>query len=107
MKGWNLNLRFEWKVQDLWLGVFWKHNTMRTDIWICLLPCVPLHVSIWRVRCLRCDALVKRLYTDSAGVIEACCIECAWNPNGCRCRFGEFGVADTGFYACFPDEDDL
>lgn len=48
--------RFEWKLQDLWIGVFWKTTRCRTDegekpfatdIWICLLPCVPLHVTVW------------------------------------------------------------
>lgn len=47
--------KFEWKVEDLWVGVFWKHGDittdegqkrMWTDVWICLLPCVPLHLTI-------------------------------------------------------------
>lgn len=49
--------RFEWKLADLWMGVFWKTSTMpirgehvpmQTDIWVCLLPCVPLHITIHR-----------------------------------------------------------
>jgi len=24
-----------------------------------------------------------------------CCIHCVFNPLGCRCEFGEFGVAET------------
>lgn len=45
---------FEWKLADLWLGVFWKQTLTtptlgtRTDWWICVIPCVPLH--IWRVK---------------------------------------------------------
>jgi hypothetical protein len=47
--------RLELKVEDLWIGIFWKHGyanfdegpkRMWTDIWICLVPCVPLHVTI-------------------------------------------------------------
>ena len=37
--------RFEWKLPDLWIGVFWKHGKFGDfDIWICLIPCVPLHI---------------------------------------------------------------
>lgn len=47
--------KFEWKIEDLWIGVFWKHGygqfddgpkRMWTDIWICFIPCVPLHLTI-------------------------------------------------------------
>lgn len=89
----NLKIKLEWKVQDLWLGAYWKRNRLCTEIWVCLIPCVPIHITLWRVVCPRCDAIVKRIYTDTGG-IEACCVHCAWNPDGCRCRFGEFGVAD-------------
>lgn len=84
----------EFKLEDFWVGAYWKLGELNSDLWICIVPCLPLHVMWRRVRCERCGALVRRVYTDSAGVITACCIECAWNPNGCRCRFGEFGKAD-------------
>lgn len=38
---------FEWKLQDLWVGAFWKRQGNCVDLWICFLPCVPLHVSWW------------------------------------------------------------
>lgn len=38
-------VRFEWKPQDLWVGAFWKNNPFHFDLWICVLPCVPLHIS--------------------------------------------------------------
>jgi hypothetical protein len=36
-----------WKPQDLWLGVFWKEHpwNTRVDIWICLVPMVPIHLT--------------------------------------------------------------
>lgn len=49
--------RFEWKLPDLWIGAFWKTTYSRyndlltptsTEIWICFLPCVPLHITIHR-----------------------------------------------------------
>lgn len=47
--------RFEFKIEDAWIGLFWKHgyaNTdagcvrLWTDIWICFVPCIPLHLTI-------------------------------------------------------------
>ncbi len=43
--GWHCQL--EWKPQDLWVGAFWKRTGNCVDLWICLLPCVPIHVSWW------------------------------------------------------------
>jgi hypothetical protein len=48
--------RFEVKWQDAWVGAFWKSTpvltddgpkTIATDVWICLVPCVPLHLTFW------------------------------------------------------------
>ena len=49
-------IRFERKLQDCWVGVFWRHGyakthygtwqLFRTDIWICVVPCFPLHVIV-------------------------------------------------------------
>ena len=48
--------RFEWKVEDFWIGVFWRTTIgqfsdgakrVALDVWICLLPCVPLHITYW------------------------------------------------------------
>lgn len=40
-------LTLEFKLQDLWLGAFWKRErrtgARQFDVWICLLPCLPLH----------------------------------------------------------------
>jgi len=41
--GWLLQL--EWKPQDLWIGVYWKNTPERLDVWVCLLPCLPLHYA--------------------------------------------------------------
>ncbi len=39
--------QFEWQPQDLWVGAFWKRIGNCWDLWICALPCVPLHISWW------------------------------------------------------------
>lgn len=48
-----MRVRFEFKPQDCWVGVFWKTTygwgewNAYTDVWICLLPMLPIHIS-WR-----------------------------------------------------------
>lgn len=54
----NCQIQLEAKLQDLWIGAYWKHspyynsktrdNEKRTDIWICLLPCLPIHITKFR-----------------------------------------------------------
>jgi hypothetical protein len=31
----------EWKLADLWIGVFFT----RGDVWVCILPCLPIHIA--------------------------------------------------------------
>ena len=38
---------FEWKLEDLWIGAFWKRTGGSVDLWICFVPCLPLHISWW------------------------------------------------------------
>lgn len=54
-----LNVQLEWKPQDLWIGIFWRRDPYaveqplafrRYDIWLCLLPCLPLHFTWYRER---------------------------------------------------------
>jgi len=41
---WKWRFAIEWKYQDLWIGAFWKTDKLGGfDLWICLIPCVPLH----------------------------------------------------------------
>ncbi len=57
-----MTVRLEFKPQDCWLGVFWKKTVEgrpyyspcetwwhRWDVWICLLPMLPIHLC-WRRR---------------------------------------------------------
>lgn len=43
-----MSVRLEFKLQDAWVGVFWKKSPTATDIWICLVPCVPIHLTLNR-----------------------------------------------------------
>lgn len=43
-----LHARFEFKIEDMWLGLFWRVTDKKIDVWICLLPCLPLHITVER-----------------------------------------------------------
>lgn len=43
--GWSV--RWECKVRDMWIGIYWVTEGYCLDAWICLLPCLPIHVSAW------------------------------------------------------------
>ena len=53
------HIRLEAKLADMWIGIFWKVSQLGTlDIWICLLPCLPIHIiHTWEVaRCVGCGS---------------------------------------------------
>lgn len=39
------NAQFEFKFEDFWIGVFWRRIGNAWDLWCCLIPCFPLHIS--------------------------------------------------------------
>jgi hypothetical protein len=52
-----ITLRLEFKLEDFWVGAFWrvtrakvgdKEPCLAFDLWVCLVPCLPLHLTIWR-----------------------------------------------------------
>ena len=44
LKRWKLySCRFEWKLEDFWVGLFWRRSPRMIELWFCLLPCVPLY----------------------------------------------------------------
>jgi hypothetical protein len=40
-----MKIRVERKWEDAWIGVFWKRQPDRCDIWICIVPCFPIHIT--------------------------------------------------------------
>ena len=49
-RDWNFQLEF--KPQDCWIGAYWRRDGTyrRIDVWVCLLPMLPLHFSCWGER---------------------------------------------------------
>ncbi len=53
-------IKLEFKLQDFWVGVFWKTHTdwnflggwelTCIDIWICLVPFFPIHIALLRTK---------------------------------------------------------
>ena len=46
-----VNVKLEFKLQDMWIGIFWKGeqydwHTSWLHIWICILPMFPIHIII-------------------------------------------------------------
>lgn len=43
--------RLEFKLEDFWVGIFWRwqehrlHQPDALDVWVCLVPCLPLHIT--------------------------------------------------------------
>lgn len=42
------SIRVEWKPQDLWVGAFYKRSGDIRHLYVCLLPCVPIHLCWWQ-----------------------------------------------------------
>lgn len=50
----NFTLSLEFKLADMWVGAYWTHRAQhpmprwrRTDIWLCALPTLPLHLVLY------------------------------------------------------------
>ena len=77
-----MKYRFEFKLQDCWIGVFWRttdqqwisndapeHGKLwipsvgkRIDIWICLIPMFPLHILYcWGERLMTIEEFENQL----------------------------------------------
>lgn len=46
---WNIGrhrVGLEFKLADLWLGAFYARKGDTLHVWICVLPCLPLHLEL-------------------------------------------------------------
>jgi len=51
-----MKIKFEFKIRDMWIGIYWTYGTIvlvyerksyvQYDIWLCLVPCFPIHLII-------------------------------------------------------------
>jgi hypothetical protein len=57
-----MRIRLEFVPADCWVGVYWRRKTepagygtvrtpgtmSRLDVWVCVVPCLPLHLTFFR-----------------------------------------------------------
>lgn len=48
-----MTAKFEFKLEDFWIGIFWRRGELNSHVWVCLIPCFPLHLEWRRERCAR------------------------------------------------------
>jgi hypothetical protein len=41
-----MKVQLELKLADCWIGAFWKRDASILHIWLCVIPCIPLHIQI-------------------------------------------------------------
>ena len=39
-------LRLFWEPRDLWVGCYWKRYPKAIDLYVCLVPCLPLNLYL-------------------------------------------------------------
>ena len=41
-----IRARLEFKLHDMWIGAYWRRSRCGrfTDVWLCLVPCLPIHI---------------------------------------------------------------
>ena len=55
-----MKVQLECKIQDCWIGVYWRREEEQLHIWICLLPCFPLHIQVHPKELVKPDAHAER-----------------------------------------------
>ncbi len=43
-----MKAKLKFEPRDLWIGVYWDRSPVRLDVYICVVPCFPLHIRIYR-----------------------------------------------------------
>lgn len=46
----NLKAQFQFEPRDVWVGLFWRRTEIALHLYICILPLVPLHITIRKER---------------------------------------------------------
>lgn len=44
-KSW-LKVQLQFEPRDIWIGLFWRRTEIAWHFYICILPLLPLHISI-------------------------------------------------------------
>ena len=41
---WTYKVNIEFKKEDCWIGIYWRRKINSLNIWICIIPCFPIHI---------------------------------------------------------------
>lgn len=44
-----MKIRLKWERRDLWVGIYWTTDIDTAHVYICLVPCLPIHISWERI----------------------------------------------------------
>lgn len=53
---WRVSFCLEFKLADLWIGAYPDVREQVTDIWVCLIPCLPIHIRIVKGHVIEADS---------------------------------------------------
>lgn len=43
--GENYKINIQWEPRDIWIGCFWRITKNCLHIYICIIPCLPFHIT--------------------------------------------------------------
>ena len=46
-----LKVQFQYEPRDWWVGIFWRRTKIALHVYVCLIPLVPLHITVRRKCC--------------------------------------------------------
>lgn len=82
-------MRVEFVPRDMWVGVFWRHSDAITDsgpiraftdVWVCLLPCFPIHATIMHRMTIQFTQPTKA--GRDGGVMSDRIVQTTWTDGG-------------------------
>jgi len=78
-----LIVQFQLEFRDLWLGMFWRTTTIALHFYICLIPMVPLHITIAREGTVggqpgRLERFIVRIGPNWVPLLVVICLALAW-----------------------------
>lgn len=44
----NVKAQFQWEPRNAWVGLFWRRTNVTLHLYVCVVPFVPLHITILR-----------------------------------------------------------
>ncbi len=76
-----MKVSIELKLADMWIGIYWRQAGDILHIWLCFLPCIPVHLQFAQ-HSVRCEACGKQFQPSQGyyapGEYAYCSDCCHW-----------------------------